>query len=274
MATYAISDIHGCLDEFQRLLDKLSPTEDDSVYILGDIADRGPRSADTIVWCVNEAPDNFHFLLGNHDLMMRNVLRRDPHKMPIHMGDTWAINGGYETAEDLFETTSGEWRQRRLLDFLDRLKPYEIVETDTGPFALVHAGFDQRAYAPDAASPDVWSEGRDFEVGHGFGIQNELVMCWVRRGWFDTDDMTPMPCVFGHTPTPYIARLAEERRRISEVLPDALLPRWAEAPMDPDRIWRCAGKVGIDCGCAYGGRLAALRLEDGEELYVDGPDLT
>ena len=43
MATYAISDIHGAYDEFQRLLDKIRFQYDgsDSLYLLGDYGDWG-----------------------------------------------------------------------------------------------------------------------------------------------------------------------------------------------------------------------------------------
>jgi serine/threonine protein phosphatase 1 len=40
---YAISDVHGCFDEFRRLLDLVSPTSDDIVYVMGDMIDRGPK---------------------------------------------------------------------------------------------------------------------------------------------------------------------------------------------------------------------------------------
>jgi hypothetical protein len=32
MATYAISDIHGCYDQFMELLNKISPTDTDTIY--------------------------------------------------------------------------------------------------------------------------------------------------------------------------------------------------------------------------------------------------
>jgi hypothetical protein len=35
--------------------------------------------------------------------------------------------------------------------------------------------------------------------------------------------------------------------------------------------WHYLNRHDIDCGCAYGGRLCCLRLDDFEEFYVDGP---
>ena len=38
---YAVSDLHGCYDKYIKLLERLKMTSDDSLYILGDIVDRG-----------------------------------------------------------------------------------------------------------------------------------------------------------------------------------------------------------------------------------------
>ena len=38
---YAVSDLHGCYDKYIKLLERLKMTADDSLYILGDIVDRG-----------------------------------------------------------------------------------------------------------------------------------------------------------------------------------------------------------------------------------------
>ena len=44
--TYAISDIHGCYEEYIKLLEKINFSEDDTLYILGDICDRGEKPMD------------------------------------------------------------------------------------------------------------------------------------------------------------------------------------------------------------------------------------
>ena len=38
---YAVSDLHGCYDKYTKLLERLNMTSEDSLYILGDIVDRG-----------------------------------------------------------------------------------------------------------------------------------------------------------------------------------------------------------------------------------------
>lgn len=41
---YIISDIHGCFDQYQKLLEKINFSSEDKLYVLGDAADRGPES--------------------------------------------------------------------------------------------------------------------------------------------------------------------------------------------------------------------------------------
>ena len=43
MATYVMSDIHGQYEKYLDMLGKISFSEDDTLYILGDVIDRGPE---------------------------------------------------------------------------------------------------------------------------------------------------------------------------------------------------------------------------------------
>ena len=73
MALYLIGDLQGCNKPFQQLLEKIdfSPSKD-TLYILGDLVNRGPDSLGvlrTLAAMGNAA----HCLLGNHDLHMLAV---------------------------------------------------------------------------------------------------------------------------------------------------------------------------------------------------------
>lgn len=41
MAHYVMSDIHGEADRFHAMLEKIHFSDDDTLYILGDVIDRG-----------------------------------------------------------------------------------------------------------------------------------------------------------------------------------------------------------------------------------------
>ena len=41
---YIMSDIHGLYDRYEAMLKKIDLKEDDRLYVLGDVIDRGPDS--------------------------------------------------------------------------------------------------------------------------------------------------------------------------------------------------------------------------------------
>jgi diadenosine tetraphosphatase ApaH/serine/threonine PP2A family protein phosphatase len=63
----AIGDIHGCPDELSGLLERLAPTSDDQVIVLGDMVNRGPDSL-RVLDIVREI--KARALLGNHELRL------------------------------------------------------------------------------------------------------------------------------------------------------------------------------------------------------------
>lgn len=68
MALYLIGDIQGCDDALQRLLAAISfsPSRD-TLYLLGDLVNRGPESA-AVLRRLMQLGASAHCLLGNHDL--------------------------------------------------------------------------------------------------------------------------------------------------------------------------------------------------------------
>lgn len=73
MAMYLIGDLQGCDEPLQRLLDTLafSPSRD-TLYILGDLVNRGPASAAVLRRLMGYG-DSARCLLGNHDLHLLAV---------------------------------------------------------------------------------------------------------------------------------------------------------------------------------------------------------
>ena len=39
---YAMSDIHGCYEKYRDMLETIKFAADDTLYVLGDVLDRGP----------------------------------------------------------------------------------------------------------------------------------------------------------------------------------------------------------------------------------------
>ncbi|WP_010461598.1 symmetrical bis(5'-nucleosyl)-tetraphosphatase [Acidovorax radicis] len=68
MALYCIGDIQGCDAALGRLLDTIGfSASRDTVYLLGDLVNRGPDSAAVLRRCMRHG-DTIRCLLGNHDL--------------------------------------------------------------------------------------------------------------------------------------------------------------------------------------------------------------
>jgi serine/threonine protein phosphatase 1 len=232
--TLAISDIHGCYDEFNALLTKANyDPSTDKLVLLGDYVDRGQKSKQVIEQVMDMIKnENVVALRGNHDQMMIDALTQTDESYAAH----WISNGAISTlisycGLDLFED-GFEWDKydeakpliqkhySEHLRFLSELPYYH--ETDTHVF--VHAGVDLFKQS--------WKE-----------TSNEDFI-WIREMFYKQPNTnTDKTVVFGHTPTLYLHNSAE--------------------------IWfsENGDKIGLDGACAYGKQLNLLEINDGEYRY-------
>lgn len=93
----------------------------------------------------------------------------------------------------------------------------------------------------------------DFLFVHAGVFPNEKLeeqdkddLLWIRDIFINNAHNLPYVVVFGHTPTPYLN------------------------PEKECKIFRGEDKIGIDCGCVFGGKLACLDVFNNIEYYVDG----
>ena len=66
MSTYVMSDLHGCYDEFQNLLETVVFSDRDQLIFAGDLIERGPKNYEMLRW-LEEKPENVITVLGNHE---------------------------------------------------------------------------------------------------------------------------------------------------------------------------------------------------------------
>lgn len=269
MSTYCISDIHGCASTFFDMLDLISLGKDDDLYVLGDIIDKGPQSAEMLMWATTEAGNNIHFLLGNHEDMAYQVLSRNPKDMKcFRFGDDWLNNCGAYTVEELRQKTDADWRQDVLLPWLENLKPYEIIDVNSKKIALVHAGFDPYLYHTGSEAEPMVIEKESLlneDIGYGIGLQYKENMIWIRDLWLKSGDC-PLETVYGHTCFNEKAVELYKQENIDD-----------NARGGGGRIFHARNRHGIDCGCANVNHptchaLGCLRLDDMEEFYLKGQD--
>ena len=139
MPRFAITDIHGCLNTFQALLDKIAFSRKDQLFLLGDFIDRGPDSKGVIDYILHLQQMGYQVqcLRGNHDQMLIDARDHDDSHA------FWLINGGKATLKSFAVRHASEIPDL-YFDFLMGLDYYLEVEN----YILVHAGLDFRGEDP------------------------------------------------------------------------------------------------------------------------------
>lgn len=170
--TYVIADVHGDIDRFHRLLADVPIRDSDTLYILGDIIDRGPSGVDILREIQEHG--NFVLLKGNHEQMCLDTL--GPNNIP-GAKNLWHANGGYGTYMELTKLCS-YLERGNIIEYLLGLPEQLEVTANERKFILVHA-------APGAT-------------------QKERL--WARPNAVDWDAVVPdgAMAIIGHTPTKYL----------------------------------------------------------------------
>ncbi|MEI5907062.1 metallophosphoesterase family protein [Bacillus spongiae] len=228
----AISDIHGDLEKFEKLLKLVDYNkEQDQLLLLGDYVDRGPQSRAVLDKVIELKADGAIALLGNHEKMMIEAFQTDPMSLK-----RWFYNGGIKTLQNYgysiekddakYWYTTEEFPDpiemnddiQKHIEFLKEL-PY-FYETDEHIF--VHAG----------VHPETPLHSTD-----------PYTLVWIREEFHNgyTGDKT---VIFGHTPVNYLHE-------------------------SPNVYFGKNKIIGIDGGCAYGGRLNCLEVPSLKVYHIE-----
>lgn len=147
MATYVISDIHGEYERFMELLEEIELKDTDTLYVLGDVLDRGEHPI-KVVLKLMEMPNAF-CIVGNHEVMALECLRflcQEITDLAIEEVDAelldnlvlWKYNGGDATIRE-FRALDLEMREE-VLNFLEDFSLYEELTVGEKQYLLVHGG--------------------------------------------------------------------------------------------------------------------------------------
>lgn len=226
--TYVMSDIHGHYELYKKMLSLISFSDDDTLFVLGDILDRGPQPF-RILKDMSLRPNVFP-IMGNHEHVGVYLLRKlnteitaenaETHltATDLELLSTWLTKNGGDTTLADFKRLPPEERGY-LLEYFDEFTPYEDIEVAGKRFVLVHGGlpnFSEEKPLDAYNTTDMLYEWSDYS----------------RRYFSDAYLVT------GHIPTQRIA------------------------PDHGGEIYMKHGHIAIDCGAAYGGRLGCVRLDD------------
>lgn len=243
---YVISDIHGNYEKYLEMIKKIDLKDEDTLYVLGDVLDRGPDGIKILMDMMMRS--NIIPILGNHEYMASLCLPwifREVTEESIESMDEDIIDGITEWLSVGGEATINEPRMREtelremVLEYLGEFELYDVVKAGGKTFVLVHAGLEN--FVPER-------ELEDYHFSELLFYKPDYRKVYFKNAYLVT----------GHTPTRAI--YAEEQ---GEVLGE----------MNPkeykDIIYKKNNHIAIDCGCGFGGRLACLCLETLEEFYVD-----
>lgn len=257
MATYVFSDVHGHIAPLRRALNRVSPSETDVFFCLGDMIDRGPDPLAVVRTCL-ELP-NCTILKGNHEALMLDYF---DHPYDLLAMTNWGQNGAAVTIRDLQELDASELME--FLDWAHALPLWAYATVGPRSYIMAHAGI--RAAQSPIDDPFDADAIASFMDG-----QSEEDLLWIRdefwgepTGLLDESGEGPV-VIAGHTPTLYL--------RGFELLDRSPLDRIGRCRMvrvgATDKTGSVADKWDIDCGAAGGagcGQVLVLRLDDGCEF--------
>jgi bis(5'-nucleosyl)-tetraphosphatase (symmetrical) len=267
MATFAIGDLQGCHDELRRLLAaiRFSPAAD-HLWFTGDLVNRGPKSLDCLRF-VKSLGDRAITVLGNHDLHLLAV----------------AHNADAKKRRDTLDEVLHAKDRDELLAWL-RQQP--LAHHDARFGLLVHAGLlpewdlakvlalareaQAMLRSPDADEflrdkmygdePDRWSESL-----RGWDRLRLVINAFTRMRYCTDDgainlDFKGKP---GDEPAGLTPWFAMPKRKTADV--PICFGHWSTL----GRVrWEKHNVHGLDTGAVWGGKLTALRLDDGKLFDV------
>lgn len=227
--TYAVANLHGCFDKFKRLLSKIRFSDNDVMYVLGDIVDLGEEPIELL--CDLSMRYNVIPIVGECDMRALELLRAldrilggaTPDPEVLGRMTQWIREGGAKTMEG-FKALDADMREG-VLEYLEDMSLYEEVEAGGKKYLLVHAGIAD--YSAESELEDYMPE--DF-ISESVDPDYQLI-----------DGVT---LVVGHKPT-YEIEGAER-----------------------GKIYHGEGSIFLDCGAVYDEPLGCICLENGKEYYI------
>ena len=145
---YVMSDIHGCYRQFKQALELIGFSNEDTLYVLGDVIDRGPSSIELLNYMMMF--DNIIPLIGNHEVMAMSLLPKlcteiteDNYDSTLTENDLyslehWMNDGGDATLTQFQKLERDEMEM--ILDYLNEFSLIEEVKVNDKNYVLVHAG--------------------------------------------------------------------------------------------------------------------------------------
>lgn len=157
-----IGDVHGHYDTLIALLDTISPKREDEIYFLGDLIDRGPKSAQVVDLVMR---NQYQCLRGNHEEMMLDVVGSGEVSIELYQG--WLYSGGHATV--------ASYDSKIPQDHIDWMKSLPLY-LDLGDVWLVHAGVNPNMPLRQQSSDQFCWIREDFHSCNKAFFQDKLII--------------------------------------------------------------------------------------------------
>lgn len=218
MSTYVCSDIHGQYDMYNSMLQAISLTDADRLYILGDMIDRGPDGIKILQDAASRP--NVTCLIGNHEHMMWNYISR----AMFLQGSIWLhpSNGGRQTLSELKKLSPDDKKQVKR--FLSELYLQIELTVEGTTFLLSHSSFlpgcgtikwrDPRVSRKDV-SDVVWNspwrhyeyaDPAEYRADGRYHVIGHVPVLRLDDQYWPGGKMPPMPCYY-HDPVNRIVNI-------------------------------------------------------------------
>lgn len=230
--TYVMSDLHGMYDKFIGILEKIHFSDSDELFIIGDIIDRGERPVDILEYVMDKP--NITVLLGNHEVMARDLLNRLTTE--ITEENINSVDDDFLIELSIYKRNGGATTMKQLRT-LPPVKRKEIIDFIDSLYAYEAIDIGDKTFILVHAGLGNFRKGKkisEYSLYELLDIRPDY-----EQQYFDDDSVY---IISGHTPTKLISG------------------KW--------EIYHSRNNIVIDCGAAFGGKLACLRLEDMAEFYV------
>lgn len=235
MSVYAISDLHGNIKLWRQMASTIST--DDTVFCLGDCADRGADGWEIIKDMLRRVREgNVFYIRGNHEQMLIDALHDYIEYDGMH-DYAWMLlcqNGGQKTFEDAI---NDPW----LEDWL------KMLDKSTAPYFTYRNTDDKLLFLSHAGIPWRWMHhfyNGDFNKDAELQKRLTYMLQWNRDHYNKEyiSDVVDIQ-VFGHTPIQY----------------------FSEDKNDLGAYWINEHMVDIDCGTPMSGTAVMLDLDTFDE---------
>lgn len=173
MAKYVCSDIHGCYDDFIKMLEVIKFSDNDELYICGDTIDRGKKPLEVIEYTITHK--NIYLIKGNHEQMCEDCYNNGSTSL-------WLSNGGNTTHNKLYRKDNTY--KEELMSYIRNLPYIKVVDK----FILTHAG----VYFP--------KNYEEMTIEEFLDVQEEEVCLWDRSSINNEKAFKDYTIIVGHTP--------------------------------------------------------------------------